>query len=142
MQSPVYSVFASVYSGFDANRGEGGLDEKDPKEDLIEPVFRNGTVTTVGILLAFSLGFITHWAANPIPWQTYHLLAVLPILVGIALQMRALAMLLDTKSLQRSIYARANRIFIIGLVLTACGVGLAILLDFFEIAAKSALPGA
>lgn len=118
------------------------MDEQDPKKDLIEPVFRNGTVTTVGILLAFSLGFITHWAANPIPWQSYHLVAVLPILVGIALQMRALAMLLDTKSLQRSIHARANRIFITGLVLTACGVGGAILLDFFEIAGKSALPGA
>ncbi|TIV92188.1 MAG: hypothetical protein E5V85_29305, partial [Mesorhizobium sp.] len=95
------------------------MDNHDPKDDLIEPVFRNGTVTTVGILLAFSLGFITHWAANPIPWQTYHLIAVLPILAGIALQMRALAMLLDTKSLQRPVYARANRIFISGLVFTA-----------------------
>ena len=121
---------------------EGGLDNQDPKEDLIEPVFRNGTVTTVGILLAFSLGFVTHWAANPIPWQTYHLVAVLPILVGIALQMRALSLLLDIKSLQRRVYERANRIFIAGLVFTACGVGLAILLDFFDIATKSALPGA
>ena len=121
---------------------EGGLDNQDPKEDLIEPVFRNGTVTTVGILLAFSLGFVTHWAANPIPWQTYHLVAVLPILVGIALQMRALSLLLDIRSLQRRVYERANRIFIAGLVFTACGVGLAILLDFFDIATKSALPGA
>ncbi|AZO08076.1 MULTISPECIES: hypothetical protein [unclassified Mesorhizobium] len=118
------------------------MDKQDPREDLIEPVFRNGTVTTVGILLAFSLGFITHWAANPIPWQSYHLIAVLPILGGIALQMRSLAMLLDIQSLQRSIYARASRIFIAGLIFTACGVGLAILLDFFDIAAKSALPGA
>jgi hypothetical protein len=121
---------------------EGGLDEQDPREDLIETVFRNGTVTTVGIQLAFSLGFITHWAANPIPWQSYHLVAVLPILAGIALQMRALALLLDIKSLQRRVYERANRIFIAGLIFTACGVGLAILLDFFDIATKSALPGA
>ncbi|RWM26978.1 hypothetical protein [Mesorhizobium sp.] len=118
------------------------MDEQDPKEELVEPVFRNGTVTIVGILLAFSLGFITHWAANPIPWQTYHLIAVVPILVGIALQMRALAILLDIKSLQRIIHDRASRIFIIGLIFTACGVGMAILLDFFDIAAKSALPGA
>ncbi|WP_292636258.1 hypothetical protein [Mesorhizobium sp.] len=69
------------------------MDEQDPREDLVETVFRNGTVTAVGILLAFSLGFITHWAANPIPWQTYHLVAVLPILAGIALQMRALSLL-------------------------------------------------
>ncbi|RAZ88548.1 hypothetical protein DPM33_22690 [Mesorhizobium hawassense] len=117
------------------------MDEQDPKEDVVETTFRNGTVTTVGILLAFSLGFITHWAANPIPWQTYHLIAVLPILVGIALQMRALAMLLDIKSLQRRVFERANRIFITGLVFTACGVGGAILLDFFAIATRSALPG-
>jgi uncharacterized membrane protein YbjE (DUF340 family) len=118
------------------------LDEHEPKEELIETLFRNGTVTTVGILLAFSLGFITNWAGNPIPWQTHHLLAVLPILVGIGLQMRALAMLLDTKSLRRRVYERANRIFMAGLVFTACGVGLAILLDFFDISTKSALPGA
>ncbi|WP_245472676.1 hypothetical protein [Mesorhizobium sp. M7A.F.Ca.MR.148.00.0.0] len=43
------------------------MDEQDPREDLVETVFRNGTVTAVGILLAFSLGFITHWAANLIP---------------------------------------------------------------------------
>ncbi|MER9231672.1 hypothetical protein NKI56_06145 [Mesorhizobium sp. M0622] len=118
------------------------MGEHDPNEEPIETVFRNGTITTVGILLAFSLGFITHWAANPIPWQTYHLLAVLPILIGIGLQMRALAMLLDTKSLQRRVYERASRFFMTGLIFTGCGVGLAILLDFFEISTKSALPGA
>ncbi|MBZ9897718.1 hypothetical protein LB545_25700 [Mesorhizobium sp. BR1-1-6] len=118
------------------------MDEQDPKEEQVEIIFRNGTVTAVGILLAFSLGFITHWAANPIPWQTYHLVAVLPILAGIALQMRALSLLLDTKCLQRRLYERANRIFITGLVFTACGVGMAILLDFFDLASKSALPGA
>ena len=97
---------------------------------------------TVGILLAFSLGFVTHWAANPIPWQLHHLLAVVPILVGIALQMRALSLLLDLDSLRRPIYERANRIFMAGIILTACGVGLAILLDVFEVSARSALVGA
>ncbi len=118
------------------------MDEQDPKEDVVETTFRNGSVTTVGILVAFSLGFITHWAANPIPWRACHLVAVLPILAGIALQMRALAMLLDIESLQRRICERANRIFIAGLIFTACGVGGAILLDFFDISTKSALPGA
>jgi hypothetical protein len=67
---------------------------------------------------------------------------VVPILIGIALQMRALSMLLDISSLYRRVHDRANRIFMTGLIFTACGVGLAILLDFFEIAGKSALPGA
>jgi len=66
---------------------------------------------------------------------------VVPILIGITLQMRALSMLLDISSLYRRVHDRANHIFMTGLIFTACGVGLAILLDFFEIAGKSALPG-
>ncbi|WP_192258204.1 hypothetical protein [Mesorhizobium caraganae] len=118
------------------------MDEHDPKEELIETIFRNGTITVVGILLAFSLGFVTHWAANPVPWRLYDLFAVVPILVGIALEMRALSLLLDMSSLRRPIYERANRIFMAGLILTACGVGLAILLDVFEMSATGTLPGA
>ncbi|UVK36039.1 hypothetical protein LHFGNBLO_006458 (plasmid) [Mesorhizobium sp. AR10] len=118
------------------------MDEHDPKEELIETIFRNGTITVVGILLAFSLGFVTHWAANPMPWRLYDLFAIVPILVGIALQMRALSILLDMSSLRRPIYERANRFFMAGVILTACGVGLAILLDVFEMSAKGALPGA
>lgn len=115
------------------------MGEHDPNEEPIETVFRNGTITTVGILLAFSLGFITHWAANPIPWEIYHLAAVVPILIGIALQIRALRLLLDITSLQRRVYERANRIF--SLIFTACGVGLAMLLDFYDLSTKSAVPG-
>ncbi|RUU39351.1 hypothetical protein EOC93_22240 [Mesorhizobium sp. M6A.T.Ce.TU.002.03.1.1] len=118
------------------------MDEHEPKEEQIETDFRNGTITTVGILLAFSLGFITHWAANPLPWEIYHLAAVVPILIGIALQIRALRLLLDTTSLQRRVYERATRIFIAGLIFTACGVGLAMLLDFYDLSTRSAVPGA
>ncbi|RAZ73062.1 hypothetical protein DPM35_26525 [Mesorhizobium atlanticum] len=118
------------------------MDEHDRKEEQIETLFRNGTITVVGILLAFSLGFVTHWAANPVPWRFYDLFAVAPILVGIAFQMRALWRLLDVNSLRRQVYERANRIFIAGLILTACGVGLAILLDVLEVASTGTLPGA
>ncbi|KAA3448016.1 hypothetical protein C7I87_24040 [Mesorhizobium sp. SARCC-RB16n] len=114
------------------------MDEQDPNE-LIETAFRNGTVTVVSILLAFSLGFVTHWAANPVPWRLYDLFAVLPILGGIALQTWALSILLDMSSLRRKLFKRANRIFMFGLILTACGVGLAILLDVFEMSARSTL---
>lgn len=74
----------------------------------------------------------------------YDLVAVVPILFGIALQMRALSMLLDMSSsapTHRPIYECANRIFMAGLILTACGVGLAILLDVFAMSAKGALAG-
>ncbi|TIM61697.1 MAG: hypothetical protein E5Y60_28615, partial [Mesorhizobium sp.] len=72
----------------------------------------------------------------------YHLAAVVPILIGIALQIRALRLLLDTTSLQRRVHERATRIFIAGLIFTACGVGLAMLLDFYDLSTKSAVPGA
>ncbi|MBA1143841.1 hypothetical protein [Mesorhizobium neociceri] len=116
------------------------MGEHDPKEELIETIFRNGSITVVGILLAFSLGFVTHWAANPMPWGLYDLLAVVPIVVGIALQMRALSSLLNVSSLRRPLYERANRIFMSGLILTACGVGLAILLDVLEMSANGTMP--
>src|SRR5690606_6537532 len=91
-------------------------------EDLVETIFRNGTLTVVGIVLAFSLGFVTHWAANPIPWEPLDAAALVPIFVGISLQIKALSDLLDHKCLQRRTFQRANRIFMTGLILTAGGV--------------------
>ena len=107
------------------------------KDERIEILFRNGTITVVGIVLAFSLGFLTHWAANPVPWQKIHLVAVAPILLGIALQVKALADLLHVESLRRAVHDRATRFFLAGLVLTSVGVGAAILLDVFEVAAHT-----
>jgi hypothetical protein len=102
------------------------------QDELVETIFRNGTLTVVGIVLAFSLGFVTHWAANPIPWEPMDAFALGPILIGLCLQIKALADLLDHKCLRRRFFDRASRIFLAGLILTAAGVSLAILLDFFE----------
>ncbi|WP_161491388.1 hypothetical protein [Ensifer sp. LC163] len=52
------------------------------EEKPIEPVSRNGTVTVVGVVLSFSLGFLTQWAANPVPWNMGDLPAA--ILLAIA----------------------------------------------------------
>jgi uncharacterized membrane protein len=112
--------------------------DKQP-DDRIEILFRNGTITVVGIVVAFSLGFLTQWASNPIPWQQSHLVAVAPIILGIALQMKSLADLLRHESLRRSVHDRAVRFFMVGLILTFVGVGAAILLDVFQVAESSAL---
>lgn len=109
------------------------------QEELIEAVFRNGSITVVGVLLAFSLGFLTHWAANPIPWQMIDLLAVMPILIGIVLQTKALADLMHINSLKRRCYERANRYFLAGLITASFGVAMAILLDMFRIASGPTL---
>ncbi|PSJ53098.1 hypothetical protein [Kumtagia ephedrae] len=110
-------------------------------DDLVETIFRNGTLTVVGIVLAFSLGFLSHWAANPIPWEPLDGLALGPMLIGICFQIKALADLLDHKCLRRRYFERANRIFLTGLILTAFGVAGAILLDFFEIAEMKKMVG-
>jgi ABC-type uncharacterized transport system permease subunit len=102
-------------------------------DERVEPVFRNGTITVVGIVAAFSLGFVTNWAANPIPWHRIDLFAVIPILVGIGLQIKSLADLLHVESLERRRHDRATRIFMAGLLFTAAGVAIAILLDVFRI---------
>ena len=52
----------------------------------IDATFRNGSMTAVGIILGFSLSFITRWGANPVPWQVVDLVAVVPLLAGIAFQ--------------------------------------------------------
>ena len=111
----------------------------DPEADsgAIEAVFRNGSVTVVGVLAGFSLTFLTAWAANPLPWQLHDLIGIVPLAAGIVFQLVALAALLHPNSLQRARYDRAIRIFLIGLVLVGCGVALAIGIDAFLVAERS-----
>ncbi len=108
-------------------------DRGTPHRD-IEAVFRNGSVTVVGVLAGFSLTFLTAWAANPLPWQLHDLFGIVPLAAGIVLQLMALAALLHPNSLERARYDRAIRIFLIGLVLVAVGVATAIAADALTIA--------
>jgi len=119
--------------------GGGGVALSDPGADRrdIEAVFRNGSVTVVGVLAGFSLTFLTAWAANPLPWQLHDLIGIVPLAAGIVFQLVALAALLHPDSLERARYDRAIRIFLIGLVLVSCGVALAIGIDAFKVAERS-----
>jgi uncharacterized membrane protein YiaA len=99
----------------------------------IDATFRNGSVTVVGILVAFSLGFLTRWAANPLPWRYADALAVVPMVSGIAAQVMALARLLDPDSLQLAVYRRCRTVFLCGLGLVALGVAVALVLNVLEI---------
>lgn len=102
---------------------------KDHDEHLIESVFRNGTITVVGVVLSFSLGFLTQWASNPIPWRLTDLPTLILISIGIVLQLRSLALLLKTESLKKTVYDRASRLFLSGVIVSGSGVFLAILID-------------
>ncbi len=103
----------------------------------IDATFRNGSVTAVGIILGFSLGFLSQWASNPIAWSRIDIIAALPIVAGITLQGKAFADLLSTQSLILSNYDRARTTFLIGLALVAAGVGVAILLDILGLGPRT-----
>lgn len=115
------------------------MDGNDDNEQLIETLFRNGTITVVGIVLAFSLGFLTQWAANPLPWKLIDLPPTGLIIIGIVLQIRALAALLQPHSLKRNVYDQANRRFLNGVIATGSGVILAIIIDLIVLVAPSLL---
>ena len=105
----------------------------------IDATFRNGSMTAVGIVLGFSLSFITSWGANPVPWQVIDLFAVVPLLAGIAFQIWAFAVLLKPESIQVEIYTRAKNHFLLGLAGMLAGTGIAILLDILKLSAADML---
>ena len=105
----------------------------DDDEHLIETLFRNGTITVVGVVLSFSLGFLTQWASNPIPWRLTDLPTLVVIAIGIVFQLRSLALLLQTSSLKKAVYDKASRLFLNGVIITGAGVFLAILIDTFRL---------
>jgi hypothetical protein len=95
----------------------------------IDSTFRNGSITSIGVILAFSLGYLTKWAGNPVPWRVADAFALVPMAAGTALQALAFARLLMPESLEIVRYRRSVRRFLIGLALVAFGVGVAVVLD-------------
>lgn len=98
-------------------------------EPLIEAVFRNGTITAFGVIVSFSLGFLSQWAMTPQPWRLYDALPAAAIIIGVILQIRALALLLPVEGLRKPVYDRATRLFLFGLSSTGFGVFAAVALD-------------
>ena len=115
-----------------------GADAAAPKR--VDATFRNGSVTAVGIILGFSLGFLSQWASNPIAWSRVDLAAAIPIVLGIVLQGKALADLLSIQSLDLDNYERAKTIFLAGLTLVAAGIAIAILLDIVGFGPRTLSP--
>ena len=106
----------------------------------IDATFRNGSVTAVGIVLGFSLGFLSQWAANPIAWSRVDILAAIPLVAGIALQGKAFADLLSIRSLVLDNYERARVMFLGGLALVALGIAVAMLLDILGLGPRTLSP--
>jgi hypothetical protein len=100
--------------------------EPPPARKQIDSTFRNGSVTAIGVVLAFSLGFLNNWSSLPTAWIPEDLIAVALIAGGIAFQIWAMAGMLSVASLEVPTYQRIIRIFLIGLTLVALGVLMAI----------------
>ena len=95
----------------------------------IDPTFRNGSITAVGIILGFSLGLLSQLGSDPIDLQPVDIAVAVPIVVGIFLQGKALAALLSVASLAVTNYDRAKHSFLAGLSLVALGIAASIMLD-------------
>src|SRR5258708_20015001 len=88
----------------------------DEAPERIEAVFRNGSVTVVGVIVGFSLTYVTSWASSPTPWHLHDLLGLIPLGIGVVFQLFALAAMLHVTSLDRPRYDRPVRLFPIGLI--------------------------
>jgi uncharacterized membrane protein YczE len=102
---------------------------KPEEQELIEATFRNGSITAIGVVVGFSLGFLSRWSALPGEWAHSDLVSVALITLGVALQIKSLADLLMVSCLQVKRYNRSIWTFLIGLTLVGLGVILAIFAD-------------
>lgn len=106
-----------------------GSDPPVRERTTIDATFRNGSLTAIGVVVGFSLGFLSRWAGLPGDWSRSDLIAVAAITIGIVLQIKALADMLSVNSLVLTRYNRSIRTFLVGLILVVIGIGAAIFAD-------------
>ena len=107
--------------------------DEHPGTGRIEPSFRYGSAIMIGVIAGFSLAFLTSWAANPVPWGFNDLFGLVPLVLGVILELASVWILLDPRSLELTHYRRAIRLFKAGVVLVGVGVTLAIAVDFVAV---------
>jgi hypothetical protein len=95
----------------------------------VDSTFRNGSITAIGVVVGFSLGFLSRWSALPGDWSGSDLISVALITFGLALQVKSLADLLLVTSLELRRYNRSIRYFLSGLILVGLGVVFAVFAD-------------
>lgn len=103
--------------------------QNDGAPQQIGETFRNGSTTVVGVVVGFSLAFLSNWALKPGDWNLIDAIAVVLIGFGIGFQIKALSGLLLVSSLERHTYERLVGTFLLGVRFTALGVGCAIVGD-------------
>jgi hypothetical protein len=108
-----------------------GLEPKEQKK--IDSTFRNGSLTAIGIILGFCLSFINRWASNPNDWSRIDILPMLLMVAGIVIQVKAFSDLLARDSLLAVKYDRARRVFMLGFLIVAVGIAIALANDILGI---------
>ena len=111
------------------NPAKAGPEAPIPERTTIDSTFRNGSLTAMGVVVAFSLGFLSRWAGLPGIWTGSDIFAVVAITLGVALQVKALVDMLSVKSLIVVRYNRTVRVFLAGLILVTAGIAAAIFAD-------------
>jgi uncharacterized membrane protein YczE len=114
------------------------MPEPDPVEK-IDATFRNGSLTAAGIILGFSLNFIGRWVSNPNDWSRIDIIPMVFLSLGVAIQVKVFADLLARESLIAEKYDRSRRLFLIGLVIVAVGMGIALLNDILGVGSMQML---
>lgn len=102
--------------------------EPEPPE-MIDSTFRNGSLTAVGIIAGFSLGFLTRWAGVPGSWSSDDYVVVTLIVLGIGCQVFSLASMLSIRSLLLKNYNRSVRVFLFGIAAVALAVVIVLFAD-------------
>ncbi|WP_245576793.1 hypothetical protein [Kaistia adipata] len=95
----------------------------------IDPTFRGGSLTAISIILGFSLGFTAQWATDDSPWHLSDYVAAGALAIGIILQIKAMAEMLEPNSLELPVYVRAKNRFLAGLLVTAVSIAMVILVN-------------
>ena len=108
-------------------------------QDKIDATFRNGSLTAVGIIVGFSLSFINRWVSGPNDWSRIDILPMIVMVVGIALQVKVFADLLARDSLLVVKYDRARRLFLIGVLIVAAGIAIALVNDILGLSSQKML---
>ena len=108
-------------------------------EKKIDSTFRNGSLTAVGIILGFSLNFLSRWAANPNDWSRIDIFPSVTFIIVIGLQIKVLADLLGRDSLLASRYDRAMRMFLVGILIVALGIAIALTCDILGLSKQKML---
>jgi len=96
----------------------------------LPPGYREGVLTAITVFIAFSLGFLKYYSLEtPGRWTWLGIVAVVPMALGLLLQLIALFRALDVRDDAEDRYRQTIRYFLWGVVAIIVGVVVSIVID-------------